>query len=95
MSGVDFSAAKDAYEEADDAWAALKPAKQTPGALVAHHARMATLAAACRDAATAPYDRCYWDIRWHGHFVASGTAPMPSIKPPKPVKVAPQQTSMF
>lgn len=95
VSGVDLLAAKDAYEGADDAWAALKPVKQTPGALVAHHARMATLAAACRDAATTEQDRCRWDIRWHGHFVAGGKAPMPAVKSPKPVKRALQQSSLF
>lgn len=89
----DFAAAKDAYESADDAWALVTPTRRTPLALAAHHRAMEPLAAACRDSATTEQDRCRWDIRWHGHWVASGQS-APVVRP-MPVKARPEQMSLF
>ena len=90
-----FEQAKEAYESADDTWAALKPSKRTPTALTQHHAAMAPLAAACRDAATSEYDRCYWDTRWYGHWVAGRTVGAEAAVKVRPVKVGPAQMSLF
>lgn len=91
MSMDAYHRAKEAYEQADELWAANTRQVHQPALLAAHHARMAPLAAACRDAATSEYDRCWWDTRWHGHWVAGEPKQIPARQPVKP----PAQLGLF
>jgi len=92
----DFERAKEAYEAADDRWLSDPRRRHNPDLLRAHHARMAPLAAACRDTAPRGWWRAKWDIRRYAHWVAGqDCAPVAPVALPKSVKARPEQMSLF